>query len=371
MPREIDLELQGRIRQLSEQNWSARSISLHLLTEKNIKISHTTVLNVIKNNGKSRQARQHGLVYKPKSPPRKLTEDKLKELERLTSDPNPVTQEEMARLLGVTQQAISKIIKQKLNKNMRKKLKVHSLTTSDKKNRKTNSRKLYELLRKQQLEYVVTLDETMMYLVKDSQSEYCYLKRGEQLPDNCVIACKEIFRERAMVIGGLSGRGRLPLLLIPKNVKIDAINYVDYVLKPYIEQYLPKIYPNDMNKLLLHYDKASTHTSDYTTKYLENLQTKIGITFIRKKNIPVKGADISPLDFYGFGYVKQQAKRNHASSLKELWDSWNQIWSEITPEMCTKVFRSWKIRLLNVYRKDGGHIEHLKSIHKRKVNQQH
>ena len=103
--------------------------------------------------------------------------------------------------------------------------------------------------------------------------------------------------------------------------------------------------------------------------YLDQHRTKIGIKFLRKKDIPVKGANISPLDFFGFGYVKQRAKQSNASTLNELWDFWNQVWSEITPEICTKVFRSWKLRLLNVYRKDGGHIEHLKSIHRRKVNQ--
>ena len=373
MGREIGLELEGRIRQLNSDNWSARAISRHLLKQ-GISVSHTTVINVIKNNGKKRDSRQKGKVYKKRTPFKKLTEKNLKELETWTRTANPMTQQEMARKLGVSQQTVSHTIKHKLKKIKRTKFKVHALTSSDKQNRKINARKLYDMLSLDKLEYVVTLDEVVMYLIKkNNQTQYCYLKRGQELPDNCIVPSKESYPQTAMVVGGLTGRGRLPLVLIPKNVKVNSVNYVDYVLKPYFEKYLPVLYPNEMHKILLHHDKASSHTSKYTTQYLNKMRAKHGLNFISKEIIPVKGPDISPLDFYGFGYLKQRAKQCKATTLKGLWNFWKnsknskKVWDEITPEMCTKVFRSWKVRLFYVYRRDGGHIEHLKMIHRRKI----
>ena len=216
MGREIGLQLEGRIRQLNSDNWSARAISRHLLKQ-GISVSHTTVINVIKNNGKKRDSRQKGKVYKKRTPFKKLTEKNLKELETWTRTANPMTQQEMARKLGVSQQTVSHTIKHKLKKIKRTKFKVHALTSSDKQNRKINARKLYDMLSLDKLEYVVTLDEVVMYLIKkNNQTQYCYLKRGQELPDNCIVPSKESYPQTAMVVGGLTGRGRLPLVLIPK-----------------------------------------------------------------------------------------------------------------------------------------------------------
>ena len=80
-------------------------------------------------------------------------------------------------------------------------------------NRKTNARKLYDVMTTDKIEYMVTLDEAIMYLVPESsKTDYCYLKRGEELPDNCIIASKETSPKSVMVVGGMSGRGTLPLI---------------------------------------------------------------------------------------------------------------------------------------------------------------
>ena len=44
-----------------------------------------------------------------------------------------------------------------------------------------------------------------------------------------------------MVVREMSGRGTLPLIGIPKDVKISAANYIAYVSKPYFQVYLTKL----------------------------------------------------------------------------------------------------------------------------------
>ena len=104
-----------------------------------------------------------------------------------------------------------------------------------------------------------------------------------------------------MVVGEMTGRGVLPLLKLPPNVKINAQNHINFVLQPYFKKYLPKLYPNHMHKIFFPYDKASSHTANITSLYLEQQQRTYGFSFLSKKDIPVKCPDISPLDFYGFG----------------------------------------------------------------------
>ncbi|UYV79954.1 hypothetical protein LAZ67_18001178 [Cordylochernes scorpioides] len=58
-----------------------------------------------------------------------------------------------------------------------------------------------------------------------------------------------------------------------------------------------------MDKVFLHHDKASSHTSNKTQQFLQEMKDTLGLNFIRNSDIPVKSPDASPLDFYGFVIV--------------------------------------------------------------------
>lgn len=89
---------------------------------------------------------------------------------------------------------ISPAINNKLGKITRKKLKVNVLISVQMQNRKTNARKLFDTMALDNVEYMVTLDEAIMYLVLENwHTDHCYLKRGTQSPDDCIIASKENF----------------------------------------------------------------------------------------------------------------------------------------------------------------------------------
>ena len=48
-----------------------------------------------------------------------------------------------------------------------------------------------------------------------------------------------------MIIGVQTGHGRLPLLRVPSQVKINAEYYVNYVLKPLFTEHLPRLYSKE------------------------------------------------------------------------------------------------------------------------------
>ena len=128
-------------------------------------------------------------------------------------------------------------------------------------------------------EYVVTLNEDLVYdNDANGQTQICYITRGESVPEHWEFEKGESFAKSFMVVGIITDRGTVPLFRVPSNVKINAQYCVDYVLKPLFTVHLPRLYPNEMDKVYFHYDKASSHTVNLTTEYLG--QDEIGIRYL-------------------------------------------------------------------------------------------
>jgi hypothetical protein len=82
----------------------------------------------------------------------------------------------------------------------------------------------------------------------------------------------------------------------------------------------------------------------------------------------VKSPDCSPLDFFGFEYLKQKLFRKKPKTENGLWKACRDVWSTITPEMAKLVFGSWKRRCRAITKANGSHIEQTKKIHRRRIN---
>ena len=96
--------------------------------------------------------------------------------------------------------------------------------------RKTNCRKIYENhLADDKSEYVVTLDEALVYKVDaNGQTQICYITREESVPDHWVFEKGETFTKSFMVIGIIADK---VMSRVPSSAYINAQYYVDYVLK--------------------------------------------------------------------------------------------------------------------------------------------
>jgi hypothetical protein len=369
MPKLIDSNTESIVRTLSEENYSSRAIK-NKLEEKDIDISIKSICNILNNIGIKRKAlNANEPVPKNRSTPIKRNLNNIRKVKQLTQKENPASYRAIQNKTGLSLQTISKIIHVDLKKETKKKSKVHRLTDKNRKNRKANCRKLYENhLAGDRSEFVVTLDEALVYLEDTNKStRICYVDRGENVPDNWVFEKDESFKEGFMVIGVMSGRGVLPLIRVPSEVKINSERYIDLVLKPLFTKHLPSLYPHDMNKVYFHHDKCTSHTAGRTTAYLEQLRGELGISYIVPKDIPVKAPDASPLDFFGFGYLKQELSKRRARTLDGVWKLANSIWSDISQDTVDSVFAAWKRRCRLIARRDGAHIEHIKNIHRRRI----
>ena len=120
----------------------------------------------------------------------------------------------------------------------------------------------------------------------------------------------EKFADKVMVLGAISGRGTLPLIRVPQNVKIIATYDVDKLLKSLFEEEILKRYPGETHKVFIHHDAASSHTARIRAQYAAELKHKFGIAIISNKEIHAKSPDASPMDFFGFGMLKQALLRD-------------------------------------------------------------
>ena len=195
----------------------------------------------------------------------------------------------------------------------------------------------------------------------NGKRKICYLTKDEDIPDDWVFENGENCSKGFMVIEVMTGRGTVPLFRVPPKVKINSQYYVDYVLKPLFQDHLPRLYGKDINKVFFHHDKASSHTADHTMDYLRQMKEELGINYLEKQEIPVKSPDASPLDFFGFGYIKQKLYMSNASTLERFWKL-AQVRDGIELSMVQDVFASWKRRCRMVTARDSKHIENIKNI---------
>lgn len=275
----------------------------------------------------------------------------------------------MAKKIGCSTKVVDRIIHEDLGLATRKKAVLHQLNDRQIQIRKTNARKLSrEHVRPENYEFLVTLDEAWLYSDEtDAPNPLCYLKRGENIENQAVLKQRELGGKKVMVVGILTGRGPIPLKFVQKNVKINSIYYCNEVLIPLVKKWLPELYPEALEKVFIHHDAATSHTSRYTTEVMKSLADDHQITFIDKEDIPIKSPDASPLDFFGFGHLKHQLKSRRPTIIQGLRKIASRLWMEIDSELIKKVFDSWHRRLLQIEYKSGHHIEHTKKIHRKRV----
>lgn len=74
---------------------------------------------------------------------------------------------------------------------------------------------------------------------------------------------------------------------------------------------------------------------------------------------PARSPDLTPLDFYFWGYLKTEVYKKQYDSVQELKDSLTTILYRIHPNKLSAATRSVQKRINLCIRQNGGHFEHL------------
>ena len=216
------------------------------------RVSEGTVTNIINCKGKKREAERKGEIFGHKPHPRSVRNKQLvSQVTHMVDMDNPPSQRSIARHLHVSKGTISRVIRQDLKMEAKRKTKVHALKRSHIKERKTNTRKLYEFhLAAERYKYVVTVDEAWVYLSDCKRNRHTYYrKQGEKEGKKFFQECKESFPLGFMVTAGFSHKGKLKIRKVGGNVKINASYYQKKVLDPIFHQESPQLYPSEVTKV--------------------------------------------------------------------------------------------------------------------------
>lgn len=230
---------------------------------------------------------------------------------------NAPTQRALAQKLNVCAQTVNNIIHKNLGLKTLMKPKVHDMDDLHKTKRHIRAARLLRgPLKADCMEFVVTLDEAWLSLSDtDCVSPHCYVPKHSSVPSGYVRKKGMRWGKKMMVVAIMTGRGNLPLIKVPPQTKFNAAFYIDYVLIPLITEWLPQLYPEGLERVFIHHDGATSHTADLTKKEMDNLKMYFGFNIIKKEDIPPKAPDASPLDFFGFGYLKQALRTAQCTTL--------------------------------------------------------
>ena len=121
--------------------------------------------------------------------------------------------------------------------------------------------------------------------------------------------------------------------------------------------FLPSLHEADPDSLEFAYfqqDGATPHTAKRT---MEFLREKFGDRLIAKGFWPPRSPDLTPPDFFLWGYLKSRVYSTSPSTLDELEERIREEIGKITKDMLAKVFRNLEMRVVECIKEGGGHFE--------------
>ena len=118
----------------------------------------------------------------------------------------------------------------------------------------------------------------------------------------------------------------------------------------------PELCDLDLDNIWFQQDGAPCHTASET---LELIGDKFDERVIsRRANIawPPRSCDLTPLDFFLWGFLKEKVFTNRPATLVELESNIAHEIAKISPSLCEKVIENYVFRTHCVQKSRGGHL---------------
>ena len=340
-------EVKGAIWEFLKLGWSFSQIIKHF-KQINVNISKGLISKIKNNQENNSSIANHG-NYRGRKP--KLNKDQMKKLKKMVENPNPRPQRVMANLLNVSPRVINYQIHKVLNKKKVNKPKVHALTQKMKEKRYKRSWSFYNMLKKDKWKRFITSDEACFYLSeKNGKTSFQYLSRG-QTRNDCEALTHVSHPKGFMVWLGISANGCTKLRFVEPGVKINSVYYQQKIIKPFIEEDLPKLYPD--GEYLFHQDSAPSHTSKSTINYHNQMNVK----FIPPDKWLPNSPDAAPLDYFVWGYLKNKINKHKVRTLNGLKKALKEEATKMPQYMIDHALSSWSKRCRRIYYNKGNQIE--------------
>lgn len=123
-----------------------------------------------------------------------------------------------------------------------------------------------------------------------------------------------------------------------------------------LQQALEVMHDDEVQHGYFQQDGATAHTAVATLQYLREFYDD---RLISRGVWPARSPDLTPLDFYIFGRIKNNIFKNRPHTLEELEEAIRHELESITPDELERVFECMKRRVNLCLQNEGGHFEHL------------
>ncbi|GFT62708.1 transposable element Tc3 transposase [Trichonephila clavipes] len=109
--------------------------------------------------------------------------------------------------------------------------------------------------------------------------------------------------------------------------------------------FIPELNNHDVQELWFQQDGATCHTARATIDLLKDTFGDRLISRFGPVNWPPRSCDLTPLDYFLWGYVKSLVYADQPQTLDHLEDNIRRVIADIRPQMLEKVIENWTFRL--------------------------
>ncbi|GFX30503.1 uncharacterized protein TNCV_3461541 [Trichonephila clavipes] len=109
--------------------------------------------------------------------------------------------------------------------------------------------------------------------------------------------------------------------------------------------FIPQLNNHDVQELWFQQDGATCHTARATINLLKDMFGDRLISRFGPVNWPPRSCDLTPLDYFLWGYVKSLVYADKPQTLDHLEDNIRRVIADIRPQMLEKVIENWTSRL--------------------------
>ncbi|GFX62051.1 putative LOC100569746 [Trichonephila clavipes] len=109
--------------------------------------------------------------------------------------------------------------------------------------------------------------------------------------------------------------------------------------------FIPELNNHDVQELWFQQDGATCHTARATIDLLKDTFGDSLISRFGPVNWPPRSCDLTPLDYFLWGYVNAFVYADKPQTLDHLEDNIRRVIADIRPQMLEKVIENWTSRL--------------------------
>lgn len=123
------------------------------------------------------------------------------------------------------------------------------------------------------------------------------------------------------------------------------------------DYFWPKLDGIDISNVYFQQDGATCHTSGETIQVVNEMFEGRVISKNGDVNWPPRSCDLTPLDFFLWGFIKGKVYANQPDTIEKLKANIRREIANVPIEMCQNVIKNWNDRMISLKRAKGGHLD--------------